>query len=65
MTEKIFTVAEERTNKEFKLIISFNESNINFNLESKDNPEEKYELKNLTLPDLQKKNKSYKQFDNK
>ena len=56
MTEKIFTVAEEGTNKEFKLVMSFNESNINFNLESKDNPEEKYELKNLTLPDLQKKN---------
>ena len=64
MTEKIFTITEEGTNKEFKLVMSFNESNINFNLESKDNPEEKYELKNLSLPDLQKKNKSYKQFDN-
>lgn len=64
MTEKIFTIAEEGTNKEFKLVMSFNELNINFNLESKDNPEEKYELKNLSLPDLQKKNKSYKQFDN-
>ena len=49
MSEKTFTVSEEGTNKKFNLVISFNSSAINFNLQNKDNPNEKYELKNLTL----------------
>ena len=64
MTEKTFTVPEEGTNRQFKLVMNYNASNINFNLQSQDNPNEKYELKNLTLEALQKKNKAYKQFDN-
>jgi cell division protein FtsB len=64
MTEKTFTVPEEGTNRQFKLVMNFNSSNIDFKLESQDNPGEKYELKNLTLEALQKKNKAYKQFDN-
>lgn len=63
MSEKTFTLSEDGTNRQFKLVMSSNSSSINFNLESQDNPNEKYELKNLTLPDLQKKNKIYKQFD--
>ena len=63
MSEKTFTVSEEGTNKKFNLVISFNSSSINFNLQNKDNPNEKYELKNLTLEILQKKNKIYMQFD--
>jgi cell division protein FtsB len=64
MTEKTFTVPEEGTNRQFKLVMNANSSNIDFKLESQDNPGEKYELKNLTLEALQKKNKAYKQFDN-
>ena len=63
MSEKTFTLSEDGTNKQFKLVISSNSSSINFNLESQDDPNEKYELKDLTLPALQKKNKIYKQFD--
>ena len=63
MSKKTFTVAEEGTNRKFNLVMSCNSSSIDFNLESKDDPNEKYELKNLTLPALQKKNKIYKQFN--
>ena len=55
MTEKTFTLAEEGTNKKFKLVMSCNSSSIDFNLESVEDPKEKYELKNLTLPTFQKK----------
>ena len=63
MSEKTFTLSEDGTNRQFKLVMSCNSSSINFNLESQDNPNEKYELKNLTLPALQKKNKIYKELD--
>ena len=63
MSEKIFNVLEESTGKEFKLSMTYDSSEINFDLESKDNPNEKYELKNLTLEAFQKKNKIYKLFD--
>lgn len=63
MTEKTFTLSEDCTNRQFKLVMSCNSSSINFNLESQDDPNEKYELKNLTLTSLQKKNKIYKQFN--
>ena len=63
MSENVFTVSEEGTKKQFKLIMSFNSSSIDFDLENKDNPSEKYELRNLDLPTLHKKNKIYKQFD--
>jgi hypothetical protein len=63
MSEKTFTLSEDGTNRQFKLMMSCNSSSINFNLESQDNPNEKYELKNLTLPILQKKNKIYKELD--
>ena len=63
MSEKTFTVSEEGTNKQFNLVMSFNSSAIDFNLQNKDDPNEKYELKNLTLETFQKKNKIYKQFD--
>ena len=55
MSEKTFTVSEEGTNKQFNLVMSFNSSAIDFNLQNKDDPNEKYELKNLTLETLQKK----------
>ena len=63
MSEKIFNVLEESTGKEFKLSMTYDSSEINFDLESKDNPNEKYELKNLTLEAFQKKNKIYKLFE--
>ena len=63
MTEKIFTVSEEGTNKQFKLVMTYNSSNIDFDLESLDNPKEKYELRNITLEAFHKKNKIYKQFE--
>ena len=63
MSEKTFTLAEEGTNKQFKLVMTCNSSSIDFNLENQEDPNEKYELKNLTLPAFQKKNKIYKQFD--
>ena len=55
MSEKTFIISKEGTNKKFNLVISFDSSAINFNLQNKDNPNEKYELKNLTLETLQKK----------
>ena len=63
MSEKTFTVSEDGTNKQFDLVMSFNSSAIDFNLQNKNDPNEKYELKNLTLETFQKKNKIYKQFD--
>ena len=49
MSEKYFTVSEEGTNKQFKLIMTYTSSNIDFEVQSKDNPREKYELRNLNL----------------
>ena len=43
MTEKTFTLAEEGTNKKFKLLMSCNSSSIDFNLESVEDPKEKYQ----------------------
>ncbi len=63
MSEKTFTISEDGTNKQYNLVMSYNSSEIDFNLQNKDDPKEKYELKGLTLPELQKKNKVYKQFD--
>ena len=62
MSEKYFTIAEEGTNKLFKLIMSYNSSTIDIELQSKDNPKEKYELKNLSLAYFHKI-KDYQQFD--
>ena len=62
MNEKYFTVSEEGTNKQFKLIMSYNSSTINLEMQSKDNPKEKYELKNLTLSYFNQI-KAYKQYD--
>ena len=55
MSEKTFTISEDGTNKQYNLVMSYNSSEIDFNLQNKDDPKEKYELKGLTLPELQKK----------
>ena len=62
MSEKYFTISEEGTNKQFKLIMSYNSSIIDIELESKDYPKDKYELKNLSLAYFHKI-KYYQQFD--
>ena len=62
MSEKYFTISEEGTNKQFKLIMSYNSSTIDIEIQSKDNPKEKYELKNLSLAYFHKI-KNYQQFD--
>lgn len=62
MSEKYFTINEEGTNKQFKLIMSYNSSTIDIELQSKDNPKERYELKNLSLAYFHKI-QNYKQFD--
>ena len=61
MSEKYFTIAEEGTNKQFKLMISYNSTTINFEMQSKDNPKEKYELRNLPLSYFHQI-KQYQQF---
>ena len=63
MSEKVFTISEEGTEKQFTFKMSCNSSSIDFDLENKDCPSEKYELRSLDLPTFQKKNKIYKQFD--
>ena len=62
MSEKYFTITEEGTNKQFKLIMSYNSSTIDIELQRKDNPKEKYELKNLNIAYFHKI-KYYQQFD--
>ena len=62
MSEKYFTVSEEGTNRQFKLIMSYNSSTIDIEIQSKDNPKEKYELKNLNLAYFNKI-KMYQQYD--
>ena len=62
MSEKYFTITEEGTNKQFKAIMSYNSSTIDIELQSKDNPKEKYEIKNLTLAYFHKI-KNYQKFD--
>ena len=49
MNEKNFILSEEGTNRQFKLIISYNSSKIDMEIQNKDNSQEKYELKNLNL----------------
>ena len=62
MSEKYFTITEEGTNKQFKAIMSYNSSTIDIELQSKDNPKEKYEIKNLTLAYFHKI-KNYQKLD--
>ena len=62
MSEKYFTISEEGTNRQFKLIMSYNSSTIDIEMHSKDNPKEKYELKNLSLAYFNKI-KAYQQYD--
>ena len=49
MNEKNFILSEEGTNRQFKLIISYNSSKIDMEIQNKNNSQEKYELKNLNL----------------
>ena len=63
MSEKIFTVKEDKTNKEYKLIVSYNSFTIEFILQNPTYSREKYESGNLTLVAFQQKNKVFKQFD--
>ena len=49
MNEKNFILSEEGTNRQFKLILSYNSSKIDMEIQNKDNSQEKYELKNLNL----------------
>ena len=62
MSEKYFTITEEGTNRQFKLIMSYNSTTIDIELQSKDNPKEKYELKNLSLSYFQNI-KDYQKYD--
>lgn len=62
MSEKYFTLSEEGTNRQFKLIMSYNSSTIDIEIHSKDNPKEKYELKNLNLAYFNRI-KVYQQYD--
>ena len=62
MSEKYFTITEEGTNKQFKAIMSYNSSTIDIELQNKDNPKEKYEIKNLTLAYFHKI-KNYQKLD--
>lgn len=62
MSEKYFTVLEEGTGRQFKLILSYNSSSIDIEMQSKDNSKEKYELKNLNLAYFNKI-KAYQQYD--
>ena len=55
MSEKIFTVKEDKTNKEYKLIVAYNSFTIEFILQHPTYIKEKYESGNLTLVAFQKK----------
>jgi hypothetical protein len=63
MSEKIFTVKEDKTNKDYKLIMSYNSFTIEFILQNPTYIREKYESGNITLAAFQQKNKIFKQFD--
>lgn len=61
MSEKTYNINDEN-NKSFKLTIKTNADSLDFKLEGDSN--EKYEIKNISMDELKKKNKIYKQFDN-
>ena len=64
MSEKIFSIKDEKTNTDYKLTVSYNSFTIEFILQNATYFKEKYESGNLTLPIFHKKNKIFKQFDN-
>ena len=64
MSEKIFSIKDEKTNTDYKLTVSYNSFTIEFILQNATYFNEKYESGNLTLPIFHKKNKIFKQFDN-
>ena len=63
MSEKIFTIKDEKTHTDYKLTISYNSFTIEFILQNATYFKEKYESGNLSLPAFHQKNKIFKQFD--
>lgn len=63
MTDKIYSIYCE-TGKTYNLTLRVQSGYLTFRLENRDAPCEVYEVNNLSLPELHKRNKAYKQFDN-
>ena len=63
MTEKTFTINAENTPNTYTLTVKCSGERLELKVKNNSDPAETYESTNLTLPELQKKNKTYKQFD--
>ena len=63
MSEKIFSVKDEKTHTDYKLTVSYNSFTIEFILQNSTYFREKYESGNLSLQAFHQKNKIFKQFD--
>lgn len=63
MSEKIFTVTDQRNHNSYRLTISYNSFTIEFILQNATYVKERYESGNMALPAFHQKNKIFKQFD--
>lgn len=63
MTEKTFTIKPENSPNTYTVVLSSSSVNLGIKVKNNSNPEEYYECPNISLAELQKKNKTYKQFD--
>ena len=63
MSEKIFSLKDEKTHTDYRLTMSYNSFTIEFILQNSTYLKERYESGNITLPAFHQKNKIFKQFD--
>ena len=63
MSEKIFSLKDEKTHTDYRLTMSYNSFTIEFILQNSTYLKERYESGNLTLSAFHQKNKIFKQFD--
>ena len=63
MSEKTFTIKAENSKDTYNIVLTSSSVNLGIKIKNNSNPEETYECTNISLADLQKKNKTYKQFD--
>ena len=64
MSEKIFSLKDEKTLTDYRLTVSYNSFTLEFILQNASYIKERYESGNLSLPAFHQKNKIFKQFDN-
>jgi len=64
MSEKIFTVTDQKTHTNYRLTIAYNSFTVEFILQNPTYTREKFESGPMSLGALQQKNKIFKQFEN-